>query len=74
VLKNLTPQYVEIKIQDISATTKLIEGEAQMSDGKPNVSAKTVGLLVPMVSLLGIKTESLKKILIATTLVYNFIV
>jgi hypothetical protein len=61
VLKNLTPQYVEIKIQDISATTKLIEGKAQMSDGKPNVSANTVSLLVPMVPLLDIKTEEFLK-------------
>jgi hypothetical protein len=47
VLKDLTSQYVKIKIQNISAATKLNEGKAQMSDGKPNVSANAVRLLVP---------------------------
>jgi len=52
VLKNLTPQYVEIKIQDNPGPTKLIEGKAQNFDGKPNVSANTVSLLVPTVRYL----------------------
>jgi hypothetical protein len=48
VLKNSRPQYAEIKIQNISAATKLNEGNAQIYDGKPDVSANTVRLLVPV--------------------------
>jgi len=39
VLKNLTPQYVENEIQNISVATKLSVGRAAMFDGKPNVFA-----------------------------------
>jgi hypothetical protein len=60
VLKNLRAQYVEIKIEDNSAATKLIEGKAQMFDGKPNVSAKTARLLVTMFHYLVQKPRALK--------------
>jgi hypothetical protein len=46
VLKNLRPQYVEVKTQDNSAAAKLIEGKAHRFDSKPNVSANTLRLLV----------------------------
>jgi hypothetical protein len=60
VLKNLRAQYVEIKIQDNSAARKLIEGKAQTFDGKPNVSANTVHLLVTMYDYLAQKPRALK--------------